>query len=569
MSLPFRSPSPLAPAVLAALLLTAGCASLPWSAPTSPSAAEPKSDENAASETDQDDEPTVTLTLLHVNDVYQFTPVDFGALGGLGRLSTMRKQVLAESPNTLFLLAGDTLGPSVESTFHKGKQMIDAWNALGLDFAVLGNHEFDFGPDVMRQRIQESRFTWLGANVMDKKTGRTFGDTPPFVIREVGGVKVGIFGVLLGKTKYSSKPGPDVYFTDTCAKARELVPQMRKQGAQVIIALTHLLVAEDKVLARCAPIDLIIGGHEHVMMQAVSNGTPIIKMSSEARELGRATLHVGTRSGKLKSMDFDMMPVTSEVPEDPAFASAMREYDALMAELSQPVGRTQVSLDATEESNRTHETNLGSFVADAYRKVANADVALLNGGSIRSDSVLRPGPLTRRDVLAIHPYPGSVVSIEVSGAVLRQALEHGVSRSAEEEDPGRFPQVSGIQYAFDVCRPAGDRIVRVTVNGEPLDPKRTYSLATNSYMSAGGDGYTMFKGSKYRVSPDKGRTTQDVLRDAFASAEAIAPTTSGRIERLRGGVREVARKTDHGTDDHGTDGHATVVACPGTASAAP
>ena len=535
-------PRPLASS-LAALLL-AGCASLPRSEPASPPVAEPRPASSEASESPENEEPTVTLTLLHVNDVYQFTPVEHGQRGGLARLSTLRKRVLAESPHTLFLMAGDTLSPSVESTFHKGKQMIDAWNALGVDFAVLGNHEFDFGPDVLRERIQESNFTWLGANAIDKKTNRPFGDTPPFVIREVGGVKVGIFGVILGKTKYSSKPGPDVYFTDTCAKAREVVPKMRAQGAQVIVALTHLFVAEDKVLARCAPIDLIIGGHEHVMMQAVSNGTPIIKMSSEARELGRVTLHVGTQSGKLKSMDFDMLPVTPEVPEDPAFASAMREYDAMMAELSQPVGRTHVPLDASEEANRTHETNLASFVADAYRKATSADVALINGGSIRSDSVLRPGPLTRRDVLAVHPYPGSVVSIEVTGAVLRQALEHGVSRSAEETGPGRFPQVSGIKYAFDVCRPVGDRIVRVTVNGQPLESKRTYTLATNSYMAAGGDGYAMFKGAKYRVSAEQGRTTQDVLRDAFASAESISPATDGRIERLRGGARELASKGD-------------------------
>ncbi|HEX8435210.1 bifunctional UDP-sugar hydrolase/5'-nucleotidase [Archangium sp.] len=543
MSFPFRLlPRPLASS-LAALLL-AGCATLPRStpAPTPAPAASPES--SAASESGADDEPTVTLSLLHVNDVYQFTPVENGEHGGLARLSTLRKRVLAETPNTLFLMAGDTLSPSVESTFHKGKQMIDAWNALGLDFAVLGNHEFDFGPDVLRQRMRESRFTWLGANVMDKKTNRPFGDTPPFVIREVGGVKVGIFGVLLGKTRYSSKPGPDVYFVDTCATARELVPQMRAQGAQVIVALTHLFVNEDKVLARCAPIDLIIGGHEHVMMQAVSNGTPIIKMSSEARELGRVTLHVGTQSHKLKSMDFDMLPVTPQVPEDPAFATAMREYDALLAELSQPLGRTSVPLDAMEESNRVHETNLASFVADAYRKAAGAEVALINGGSIRSDSVVRPGPLTRRDVLAIHPFPGSVVSIEVTGSVLRQALEHGVSRSAEETGPGRFPQISGMQYAFDVCRPVGDRIVRVTVNGQPLDPKRTYTLATNSYMAAGGDGYTMFKDTKYRVPADKGRPTQDVLRDAFASAESIAPATDGRIERLRAGARDLAKKDD-------------------------
>jgi 5'-nucleotidase len=527
MSPPSRPPS--LPAVLLASLLLTGCVSA-WRQKAAPPEPEPA------------DEPTHDITLLHVNDVYQFTPVDFGARGGLARLATLRKQILAESPHLLFLLAGDTLGPSVESTVHKGKQMIDAWNALGLDFAVLGNHEFDFGPDVLRQRIQESHFTWLGANVMDKETDRTFADTPPFVIREVGGVKLGLFGMLLGRTKYSSKPGPDVYFTDTCARARELVPLMKAQGAQVIIGLTHLFVAEDKTLARCAPIDVIIGGHEHVMMQAVSNGTPIVKMSSEARELGRVTLHVGTRSGKLRSMDFDVLPVTPDVPEDADFTAAMHPYDALTAELSEPVGRTSVPLDAIEEANRTHETNLGSFIADAYRQAVGAQVALINGGAIRSDSVLRPGPLTRRDVLAIHPFSDSLVSIEVTGAVLLQALEHGVSRSAEETGPGRFPQVSGIHYTFDVCRPAGERIVRVSVLGEPLEPKRTYTLATNSYISGGGDGYTMFKGAKYQVAPKQGRTTQEVLRAAFATPPAIGPVPDGRIERLRAGRPDTTKK---------------------------
>ena len=531
-------PPPRSLATSLAVLLLTGCTALSRGTP-------PSAPAGAASE----DEPTIDVTLLHVNDVYQFSPVDFGARGGLARLSTLRKQVMAESPNTLFLMAGDTLGPSVESTFHKGKQMIDAWNALGLDVAVLGNHEFDFGPDVLRQRMKESNFTWLGANVMDKQTGRIFGDTPPFVIREVGGVKVGIFGVLLAKTKYSSKPGPNVFFTDTCATAREVVPRMREAGAQVVIGLTHEFVAEDKQLARCAPIDLIIGGHEHELMQAVSNGTPIVKMSSEARELGRVTLHVGARSGKLKSMDFAELPVTPQVAEDPAFVAALSQYDTMMAELSQPVGRTEVALDATEETNRTHETNLGSFIADAYRRTVSAELALINGGSIRSDQVLRPGPLTRRDVLAIHPYQDTVVSIEVTGAVLRQALEHGVSRSAEEAEPGRFPQVSGIHYAFDVCRPAGNRIVRVTVNGEPLDPKRTYTLATNSYLSGGGDGYTMFKGARAHVPASPERTLQNVLREAFSSRGAIAPTTDNRIERLRGGARDVSTVNDQGLLD--------------------
>src|SRR6266850_6246181 len=152
---------------------------------------------------------TVRVTLLQVNDVYQFAPVDLGARGGIARVLTLRKEIEKQSPHTLFLLSGDTISPSVESITYEGSQMIDAWNASGLDYATFGNHEFDFGPDVLRARMSESHFKWLAANVIDKKTGRTFGDTPEFVVREFDGVKVGIFGITLQETLTSSRPGPD------------------------------------------------------------------------------------------------------------------------------------------------------------------------------------------------------------------------------------------------------------------------------------------------------------------------------------------------------------------------
>ena len=151
---------------------------------------------------------TVRVTLLQVNDVYQFAPVDLGTRGGIARVLTLKQEIEKQSPNTLFLLAGDTISPSVESITYKGSQMIDAWNASGLDYATFGNHEFDFGPDVLRQRMKESRFKWVAANVIDKKTGKPFGDAPAYVIREFDGVKVGIFGLTLEETKITSRPGP-------------------------------------------------------------------------------------------------------------------------------------------------------------------------------------------------------------------------------------------------------------------------------------------------------------------------------------------------------------------------
>src|SRR5947208_1762108 len=156
----------------------------------------------------------VRVTLLQVNDVYQFAPVDGGARGGLARVLTLRKQIMSESPHTLYLLAGDTISPSVESSTYQGRQMIDAWNASGLDYATFGNHEFDFGPDVLRRRVRESHFKWLAANVIDKKTGRTFANTPEFIVREFEGVKIGIFGIVLQETLQTSRPGSDVDIQD-------------------------------------------------------------------------------------------------------------------------------------------------------------------------------------------------------------------------------------------------------------------------------------------------------------------------------------------------------------------
>src|SRR5678809_1290697 len=176
----------------------------------------------------------VKVTLLQVNDVYQFAPVDQGKAGGLGRVLTLRKSIQQQNPNTLLLMAGDTISPSVESITYKGSQMIEAWNTAGLDYATFGNHEFDFGPDVLKQRMTESKFGWVAANVIDTKTGKPFGDAKSFVIREFNGVKIGVFGLVLPETKTTSRPGPDVEFRNPCETARQVVPEIHAQGAKVV-----------------------------------------------------------------------------------------------------------------------------------------------------------------------------------------------------------------------------------------------------------------------------------------------------------------------------------------------
>ncbi|CAN5733528.1 5'-nucleotidase C-terminal domain-containing protein [soil metagenome] len=483
--------------------------------------------------TQQAAECTTRITLLHINDVYQFAPVDRGTRGGLARVMTLRKQIQKQSPYTLFLFAGDTISPSVESIMYKGAQMIESWNTAGLDYATFGNHEFDFGPEVLRERMKESRFPWIAANVIDKKTGKPFGGAESFVIREFDGVKIGIFGVVLPETGTTSRPGPDVDFLNPCETAKKAVSDIHARGAKVVVALTHLSMREDKELARCSEVDVIIGGHEHTLQESAAGGAPIFKMTADARELGWIDLNVSKSTGELESIDWKVIQVTRETKEDQEFAVIYRKYEGQLKELSRSVGRSRVALDARSAENRTRETNVGNMVAEAFRRATGADVALMNGGSIRADTIISPGALTKRDLLSILPFKNKVVKLELTGATLRATLEHGVSTSGEDAQPGRFPQVAGLRFTFDASRPPGSRVVGVTVNGQPLDDHRKYTLATTNFLAIdGGDGYGMLKESRLLIVPEQGQNDFDILRRAVLAARSIAPKIDGRIKRL-------------------------------------
>jgi len=473
----------------------------------------------------------VKVTLLQVNDVYQFAPVDQGKAGGLGRVLTLKKSIQQENPNTLLLMAGDTISPSVESITYKGAQMIEAWNAIGLDYATYGNHEFDFGPDVLVQRVTESKFGWIAANVIDTRTGQPFGGAKRFVVREFGGVKVGFFGLVLPETKITSRPGDNIEFRSPCDTAKEVVSELHGQGVKVVVALTHLSMREDKEVARCAGVNLIVGGHEHTLLESHAGMAPIFKMTADARELGRIDLNI-TPAGDLDSIDWKVIPVDSTTKEAPEFAAIYRKYASFLMELAKPVGRTNVALDVRSKENRTRETNVGNFITDAFRKSTAADIGFMNGGSVRADAIIGPGRLMQRDLLSILPFKNKLVKIEISGATLRAALEHGVSRSAEDSEPGGFPQVSGVRFSFDATRKPGARLVDVTVNGLPLNDTKKYTLTTTTFIALdGGDGYSMFKGATVLPLPNPAPIDVDVVRKAMGT-RAIAPKVEGRIKRL-------------------------------------
>src|SRR5690606_18990200 len=325
--------------------------------------------------------------------------------------------------------------------------------------------------------------------------------------------KIGILGLLLPETKETSSIEDFLKVTDYCETAKKLIPQMRAAGANTIIGLTHLFMAQDKQLARCAPgIDLILGGHEHTLLQSSANGTPIFKMWADAREVGRFDLFINKKTGRLESMDWEIIPVTDKIADAPEMAPVAAKYKDLLESLAVKIGSTSVELDALSHSVRTKETNIGNFIADAYRDAVDADIGFVNGGSIRADLMYSPSVLTKRDVLTMLPFNNPIVKVEVSGELLMQILEHSVARSREDNQPGRFPQVSGMKFTFDTSKLPGQRVVEAFVGGKRVVNDGVYTIATSDFLvSRGGDGYTMFKDAKVLLSADKAPKDSDVF----------------------------------------------------------
>ena len=481
------------------------------------------------------DSRVVHLTILHLNDVYEMGPVDKGLHGGLARVATIRRQVLAESPHTLLVLAGDTISPSVASSVSKGAHAIAVWNAVGLDVAVPGNHEFDFGRDVLLERIKESHFSWVATNITDSLSKAPLVGTELFVIRDIGGITIGFLGMTTPETERLSNSA-GVQFEDPCEAARRISPKMRELGVEILIGLTHLPMSRDKELASCANFAAIVGGHEHVPLQSMVGHTPILKVGSDARNLGRLGLFLGAETGRIASIDWAMIPVTADIPEAPNVAKVVtsRMADEAQDNRRAVLGHSVTTLDAMQNANRTRETNLGDLIAEAYRRATDAEIGLVNGGTIRSDRLYEPGPITKADVRAMLPFNNPIVAVELSGRAIRAGIEHGLSKVDAAKGDGRFLQVAGIKFRYAPERPPGSRLIDIHVEGETLDDRKRYVVAMSRYLADGGDGYEMFRGARYLVAPEQGLNETTALMRCIEELQTVDIQTDNRIVRMTG-----------------------------------
>lgn len=410
--------------------------------------------------------------------------------------------------------------------------MVEALNAARLSVDTYGNHEFDYGPDNLVDQVRASRFSWVSANVIDRRTGEVFGaeaGARSFVVREVGGVGLGFTGVAPAETGTISNVGPNVEILDPIEAMRAVVPRMRGAGAQVVIMLSHLAGPDSDRLAAAVPgIDVIVGDHagRALDLPSVINGTIVSRRGQEYDRLGWLKLTIRERT--IVGHTYVALPVTTASPVSPLVEEVLQRYDAeLSALLDVEIGRTATDLDARRRTVRTREAAIGSYIADAIRSWAGADVAIQNGGGIRGDKVYEAGPITRAMIVEVLPFQNYLTVLRLTGSQLLEALENGVSEV--ETGAGRFPQVSGLSFRYDPAAPPMTRVSDVTVGLSPLDLHATYTVATNDFLAGGGDGYSMLSAAEVLVPGQAGPLVSSVVIDAIGEAGTIAPRVEGRI----------------------------------------
>jgi 2',3'-cyclic-nucleotide 2'-phosphodiesterase (5'-nucleotidase family) len=434
---------------------------------------------------------SVVLTLLHTNDPHGRIYLPDKAQG-LTRLATIVRRVRAEMPNVLLLDAGDLIHGTPEEKAFEGKPMIGAMNALQYDAATAGNHEFDFGQRITRQAIETAQFPLLSANVLDEKTGQPWGGLKPYIIKEVQGVRVAIFGLTTVDTVRIQFPRTlqGIRFADPIETARTLVPELRKR-ADVVIFLSHLGYNPDRALAAAVPgIDIILGGHTHTRLaeQVWVGDTLVMQTGAHGKALGRADvlierrgdgrvrLSINGREGKWWGHGGVAAPLgktypagplidaTIEVPHDAAVLASYADFrEKILRRDAEVLTIAQVPL--TAEGVKERQIALGTLLADAVRRKFKVDVGIVPSSAVVQG--LPAGPVRVEHAMnTIGGYTRQhVVTARVTGQQLRSLHEKAAPST-------RVMQMSGLVQKDGVLQ----------VNGQPLRDESHYTVAGAAYI---------------------------------------------------------------------------------------
>lgn len=472
----------------------------------------------------------VTISVVSTNDfhgalygrVHSWSHGD--VVGSADYLTGYVNIVREENPDgVLWLDAGDSMQGTLISNYFFGESTIDFFNAAGVDAMAIGNHEFDWGQEVLKDRKNQAKFPFLTANVFyaDKegKTNEGVGFRPnwakPYMVKKVHGVKVGVIGISNPVTPTITNPlnVADLVFTDPAAAVNDQLPKVEAEGANLVVVLAHIggywpdFEELGDFVCELDPdkIDLVVSGHTHGRIDDVICDIPVIQAYSSGTAFARVDFTVNTETGEAVDYDMNYYPTSTYntyygnpatyrrwdtgayqvVVPDPAITAIMEFYNAQVENIqNEVIGEATASVTR----NYRYESEMGDWVTDIMKAYdPTIDFAFTNSGGLRAD--IDAGPVTFGEVFEAQPFDNTLVIVELTGAEVKQVLFEGI-----QGDHGVI-QVSGLNFDFDYGTAAtfdsvivGDVIDLDT--GLALEPGTTYYVAVNDFMAAGGDGYT-------------------------------------------------------------------------------
>lgn len=510
-----------------------------------------------------------TLNILHINDFHsRFDPITGTdsncdaetdaageCFGGIARLKTVIDDTRAKyaDGNSLLLSAGDNFQGSLYYTTYKSKVVSDFFNQMGFDVVATGNHEFDDGPEEFIKFIEAAEFPIIGGNFDVTRDPSLAGKIKGSFVIEVGGEKIGIIGATTEDTPDIASPGPNVEFTDVIQYVRGASEALDAAGVNKIILLSHIGYTVDQQVAAALPlVDVIVGGHSHTLLSNTAEGAagpyptmvanpdgvevPVVQANQYGKYLGDIAI-TWDDNGVVTKAEGEPFLIDASVTANDDFKTQLAELAGPILETtSQVIGTATAPLDGSREVCRAMECSMGNLLADAILdRVADqgATIAFQNGGGIRAS--IDAGEVTVGDVLTVLPFSNTLATVQVSGADVVEALENGVSDV--ENGAGRFSQVAGLKYSFDLKQPAGSRVSDVLVKGQgdtwvPIDEAATYTVVTNNYVRGGGDGFATFAEGDNPY--DFGPPLEQVVAEYIAKLGGeYTPYTDGRITEIK------------------------------------
>lgn len=490
------------------------------------------------------------LTVFHTNDIHGWIMARPAAWNKedpkrlAGGFPALISAVQKEEGPKLLLDGGDWFQGTPEGSVSRGKALIPFMNLAGYDAVAIGNHEFDIGAGELQGLIKALKVPVLAANVYDAKTHKRASWLTPWIVKDVAGIKVGLFGLLTTNMNHLAfaENIAGLEFRREADEAKDAVKALKKAGATVIIAVTHVgfeapqygKFEGDHTIAREVPgIDLIVGGHTHTRVTDPPhvNGTLIVQAGTGLTNLGKVVLEIDPKTKKVVSSSGGLETLwIDRTGED---ADAKKLVDAQAAEVSKAfdvvVGTAAESL--MRDANA--EAALGDWMADCAREFGGADASLINGGGIRAD--VQAGPVTLRTLYSVMPFDNFAVKLSLTGRQLEETLDYGAAMNKE------MVQVSGLSFSYARHNESGKRVSGVKVGGKPLDPDKVYTLETVDFLTHGGDGYVALEKARQDEPPKA--LLRDVLRGCVEKQGPVKTPPAGRMLSLEdsGGTQERPR----------------------------